>query len=352
MNSADWFTIAGAAAGFVGVVFSIYYAYRNLRESSYRQLSLLRENQKSESRQQDILTSDISRLSDRLESVISFLPSIFSAADELERVSMQLRMTLSSFDEVSNDIRHRPPSRLPSPPPTVALSKSAYQHAAAQYSHSIKTPLSAIESAIADAEVYISRRHSSEVDSADSLHDLVKGSLAGARRAIQAIKDILQTGAGLVGAEKPEELSVSQVVHQAERMSRAATKSTTPVNYELDELLSVRFQKSSVLIPLTLLLENAFEAAKRPDDSIKISGGYEEPTNVVRIIVTNTGPSIPADLRTKLFHEQVSTKKGPGRGTGLLVAQEWLSHVDGHIDLIGSVQDQTDFQLTFRPNQE
>jgi signal transduction histidine kinase len=333
--SAPWLAVAVAAV-IPPLVLLASYAYRSLRRGSFEVVDTIKKTQADVSINQEMLTDDVHRLSGRIEELNSFMPYFIRASDDLEGVAENLRRTLASFRQLSDD----------------QLANLAPQDPA-QYSHSIKTPLSAIESAIADAEDYVSRTDSARVGSESNLTELVLGSLAGAQRAIQAIKDILQSGAGLIGGEKPEEFSISQVARQAERMSRAATKAATPVSYsDLDSLAPVRFQKSSLLIPLTVLLENAFEAATQPGDKIEIGGIYDQEANKVHLIVTNTGLPIPGSLQEILFHEQASTKGGPGRGMGLLVAQEWLTRAGGQMTLVESNDSHSCFMLTFNPMDE
>jgi two-component system sensor histidine kinase DcuS len=55
-----------------------------------------------------------------------------------------------------------------------------------------------------------------------------------------------------------------------------------------------------------------------------------ESTNVLRILVHDSGVGIPAELREKVFTEGVSTK-GEGRGLGLWLIREAAHSLKGSI---------------------
>lgn len=348
MTASDTTLLVVGASTLVVVLLTFLFNYTTLRYNSERQRQLLKQAQYEDRRRLEFMTADLAKLLERFDSLSSFLPHLMDASGDLENTSLQLRRMLEYLNDqlARSDIpQASKPTKSISSFKTPSAPGSAYEHAAAQYAHSIKTPLSAIESAIADAEAYIRRSLPPDAE-AENLLSLVTASLLGARRAIEAIKAILETGAGLVATEEVADLFISELAHQAERMSRAATRSSTPTTYHaLNELPRFRLQKANILVVLTILMENAFEAATRPSDLVEISGRYDLESHELTISVANAGPKVPSGLKDRLFHEQVSTKGGPGRGTGLLVAQEWIEQVGGQVVLAYSNDERTCFEI-------
>ena len=79
------------------------------------------------------------------------------------------------------------------------------------------------------------------------------------------------------------------------------------------------------------LIDNAIEAMEQKG-TIEIETQHDRPNNLVRIIVADDGPGIPASERDKLFLPYYSTKKR-GSGLGLAIVRRIIAEHGGSIDL-------------------
>jgi two-component system, NtrC family, C4-dicarboxylate transport sensor histidine kinase DctB len=84
---------------------------------------------------------------------------------------------------------------------------------------------------------------------------------------------------------------------------------------------------------LVNLLHNAFDAVEEaPERRVRIA--TERPDGLVRLVVHDSGPGIPASVRERLFEPFVSSK-GPTRGTGLglYISRRLAEEAGGTLDL-------------------
>ncbi len=91
------------------------------------------------------------------------------------------------------------------------------------------------------------------------------------------------------------------------------------------------------------LIKNALQAGAKQIDISARTG----PDDEVIIQVANDGEPIPASAREQIFVPFYTTKK-EGSGIGLSLARQIMRRHDGSIDLLGSDEHRTIFQLTFR----
>jgi two-component system nitrogen regulation sensor histidine kinase NtrY len=79
------------------------------------------------------------------------------------------------------------------------------------------------------------------------------------------------------------------------------------------------------------LIDNAIEAMEQRG-IIEIETQHDPSNNLVRIIVADDGPGIPASERDKLFLPYYSTKRR-GSGLGLAIVRRIVAEHGGSIDL-------------------
>jgi two-component system nitrogen regulation sensor histidine kinase NtrY len=79
------------------------------------------------------------------------------------------------------------------------------------------------------------------------------------------------------------------------------------------------------------LVDNAIEAMDRKGD-VRVSAERVEADHLVRIVVADTGPGIPAGEREKLFLPYYSTKRR-GSGLGLAIVRRVVAEHGGSIDV-------------------
>ena len=89
------------------------------------------------------------------------------------------------------------------------------------------------------------------------------------------------------------------------------------------------------------LIDNALEAMGR-QGTIVIETARDVSNSLVRIVVADTGPGIPAAERDKLFLPYYSTK-GRGSGLGLAIVRRIVAEHGGSIDVTDNVPHGTRF---------
>jgi len=91
------------------------------------------------------------------------------------------------------------------------------------------------------------------------------------------------------------------------------------------------------------LIDNAIEAMEQRG-TIEIETQHDRSNNLVRIVVADDGPGIPASERDKLFLPYYSTKKR-GSGLGLAIVRRIIAEHGGSIDLTDNAPRGTRFAV-------
>jgi len=126
--------------------------------------------------------------------------------------------------------------------------------------------------------------------------------------------------------------------------SKASEKSVT-VTIDLKNCLPQIFGFAAELNQIWgILIDNALDAA--PDGgNVEVSASQEGQRVVVR--VTDNGPGIPAEVRSRIFDPFFTTKPmGQGTGLGLDIARRLIRHNDGVIEF-ESQPGRTEFRVSF-----
>lgn len=114
---------------------------------------------------------------------------------------------------------------------------------------------------------------------------------------------------------------------------------------ELGELPAVDFNAEQLILVFSNLLRNAIDACGGKGE-VRI--GAQALHNVVQITVSDTGPGIPVELRSRLFEPLFTTKDiGKGTGMGLAICQRIIvEHHQGTIEIDPAYQQGARFILT------
>jgi two-component system nitrogen regulation sensor histidine kinase NtrY len=91
------------------------------------------------------------------------------------------------------------------------------------------------------------------------------------------------------------------------------------------------------------LIDNAIEAMDQ-HGTIDIETEHDASHNLVRIVVADSGPGIPAAERDKLFLPYYSTKRR-GSGLGLAIVRRIVAEHGGNIDVADNVPHGTRFTI-------
>ena len=105
----------------------------------------------------------------------------------------------------------------------------------------------------------------------------------------------------------------------------------------------VRLDPEQVKRVMINLIDNAIEAMGR-QGTIVIETARDVANSLVRIVVADTGPGIPAAERDKLFLPYYSTK-GRGSGLGLAIVRRIVAEHGGSIDVTDNVPTGTRFMI-------
>jgi C4-dicarboxylate-specific signal transduction histidine kinase len=103
------------------------------------------------------------------------------------------------------------------------------------------------------------------------------------------------------------------------------------IRCDLGELPTVLVHAGRFSQTLTNLVQNAADSMKR-SGRIAIVGSCDD--REVKIRVEDTGPGVPADLRSKIFEPFFTTKEiGQGLGLGLSICREIMVAHGGSLEL-------------------
>ena len=96
------------------------------------------------------------------------------------------------------------------------------------------------------------------------------------------------------------------------------------------------------------VVTNAIDAVEdQPHGKVEITTAIDEKSEVVRVVITDNGPGIPAETLPNIFNLFVSTKGSNGTGLGLTVSQKILREHGGDIFVESTPSQGTCFTLSF-----
>jgi signal transduction histidine kinase len=96
------------------------------------------------------------------------------------------------------------------------------------------------------------------------------------------------------------------------------------------------------------VVTNAIDAVEeQPHGKVEIVTAIDEKNEVVRVVITDNGPGIPAETLPNIFNLFVSTKGAKGTGLGLTVSQKILREHGGDIFVESTPSQGTCFTLSF-----
>ena len=255
---------------------------------------------------------------------------------DLSENRIQVRPAAGSFDFVSSDVN---PERL----------LFVYSQISSEFAHSIKAPLASIDVALTNLSQIIPQLLKEKQNSSDD--QVILEFLQNASSSVELIRSILKQGAGF-SSEVVEEIDLPMLLRKAERLCRDATNSKSILNIDL-QVSKFVFYRLNLFIGIVELLRNAFEAAG-DNGHVKVTCDYRstkkgKPSDLIEILVTNDGKTIPNERMQQIFNETYSTK-GAGHGLGLRVVRDALKSVNGHIEILKNTDPRlTTFRITFEP---
>ena len=169
----------------------------------------------------------------------------------------------------------------------------------------------------------------------DDLPRYVDGALAATDRVVRIVRRLLDAGrVGVTDAVSIEPFFVAGVVRKAVDMV-GHHMNGIEVSIDANERLVALGDPGMVSQVLENLLVNAAHALERRPNGARIHVRAAHVGHHVRVLVTDNGPGVPEEVRSRLFEPFVTTKViGKGSGLGLAVSMGLMRSQNGDLALV------------------
>lgn len=158
-------------------------------------------------------------------------------------------------------------------------------------------------------------------------------------------KDMLKTGKAL----KTSEPAINALLKA--KMDEAEGKGIDFYIEVKSDLKDLRVEAWELCKVLANLLDNAMTALEGKEGEKKIALDISEDKETHRFSVSNNGPEIPEHMRSEIFKQGITSKKGEGHGMGLYIVMNVLKAYGGEMELM-SKEDETEFSFVFPKRKE
>ncbi len=238
---------------------------------------------------------------------------------------------------------HFASGRLSAPVEKLVVDSERSARFSADASHQLKTPVTVLRAGL---EELLSRDHLTPEEC-----DQVSALIHQTYRLSSLIEDLLLLSRMDAGRLKLEAVPVdlTQLIEASvDDLSATPDELGAKVETDFPAGLSVLGEKRYTAIILQNLLENARKYNRR-GGRIRVAARREGQT--VRLTVGNTGRPIAAAAQAHIFerfHRGAIGENVPGYGLGLNLARELARLHRGDLRLVGSAEDWTEFEVTFR----
>lgn len=222
--------------------------------------------------------------------------------------------------------------------------QSAMSELAADLAHELNQPLSATSNFLAAARMLLEKGESSE-----RVVDLLRMGSEQTQRAGEIIRRMRAFMAR--GEVEMRTESVERTVHDAVDLVLVGTgQFHIRVSYELDSeapfIFADRIQVQQVLVNL---LRNSMEALRTsgPQDRLITISSHRSNSQMVEIVVSDSGPGIPPHVLENLFSRFTSTKgNGGGMGIGLSISKRIIEAHGGTLSAENRPEGGASFRFT------
>jgi two-component system NtrC family sensor kinase len=198
---------------------------------------------------------------------------------------------------------------------------SALGQLVAGVAHELNNPLSAV----------LGNAYLAEPKVADPLVQRhIKGIREGAERAAQIVRNLLQFARKLTSSR--EDIEIDQLAERVLTLvaNAGVTQNITIVRDLATGLPSTAGDPGQIQQVLLNLVTNAFQAMEETGGTLTVRSRLS--AGRLRIEVDDTGPGVPAEIRTRIFDPFFTTKPvGRGTGLGLSVAHGIVSAHEGKV---------------------
>lgn len=192
-------------------------------------------------------------------------------------------------------------------------------HTLQRYRERLMRYLAAVHAGMPDAERERLRRELRIDPLMADLEPLIAGTLEGASRVSEIVKNLRRLSFPNVG--EPETVDLTAVARTAAQWVARGCKPPVEMILDLPETMAVRGQAGQLHQVIVNLVQNACDAAAaRPHPMVRLHG--EAGRGMVRLDVSDNGEGIAEDHLLKVF-DPFFTTKPVGQGTGLGL---WISY--------------------------
>jgi two-component system nitrogen regulation sensor histidine kinase NtrY len=203
---------------------------------------------------------------------------------------------------------------------------AAWREVARRLAHEIKNPLTPIQ-------LSAERLRRKLTDISPPLQDLVQECTSTIIGEVESLKGLVDEFSQF--ARMPAPRAVPTELHDLLNTTLALYDGLfASVTFERrydPAVAQVRVDPEQMKRVIINLLDNAIEAMGR-NGAIVVETARDVPNSLVRVVVADTGPGIPAAERDKLFLPYYSTK-GRGSGLGLAIVRRIVAEHGGSIDV-------------------
>ena len=203
---------------------------------------------------------------------------------------------------------------------------AAWREVARRLAHEIKNPLTPIQ-------LSAERLRRKLTDISPPLLDLVQECTSTIIGEVESLKGLVDEFSQF--ARMPAPRAVPTELHDLLNTTLALYDglfaSVTFERHYDPSVAQVRVDPEQMKRVIINLLDNAIEAMGR-NGAIVVETARDVPNSLIRVVVADTGPGIPAAERDKLFLPYYSTK-GRGSGLGLAIVRRIVAEHGGSIDV-------------------
>ena len=213
---------------------------------------------------------------------------------------------------------------------------AAWREVARRLAHEIKNPLTPIQ-------LSAERLRRKLGDVAPPLHELVQECTSTIIGEVESLKGLVDEFSQFARMPAPRAVPTELHAFLAETLALYdGLFASVEFEKQFDPTVTqVRLDPEQMKRVIINLVDNAIEAMGR-QGAIVIETARDVPNSLVRIVVADTGPGIPAAERDKLFLPYYSTK-GRGSGLGLAIVRRIVAEHGGSIDVTDNVPSGTRF---------
>jgi len=219
-----------------------------------------------------------------------------------------------------------------------AQKAAAWQDVARRLAHEIKNPLTPIQ---LSAE-RLRRHFAGAPEGAKALVDECTSTIVGEVESLKGLVDEFSQFARMP-APKAVPSDLHQLVLESLALYNGLFSDVVIEHRFAADVPLVRFDAEQIRRVIINLVDNAVEAMERKG-RIVVETERDQANNVVRIVVADNGPGIPAAEREKLFLPYYSTKRR-GSGLGLAIVRRIIAEHGGSIEVGDNVPRGTRFTI-------